>query len=87
MRAKAGSATTLPPEDLGRQYTQGVRSKRSPREVTPVGRPAKASGNEAARDLRILNRKARRLNREARDVLSFQVPVWKTRRGCHSSRN
>jgi len=44
--------------------------------VTAVVRPAKTPGNEAAGDLRILNRNARRLNREARDVLSFQVPVW-----------
>lgn len=75
MRAKSGSATMIIPEDIGPAKPRGGRSERSTRGVTAVVRPAKAQGNEAAGDLGILNRNARRLNREARDVLSFQVPV------------
>jgi len=75
MGAKGSSATMVLPEDLCAARPQGGRSKRSTRGVAPVVGPAKTHGNEAAGDLAILNRNARRLNREARDVLSFQVPV------------
>jgi hypothetical protein len=71
MGAKTGSAAMTSPDELpGRP--QGGRSRRRTRGVAPVVRPTR--GNAAA-DLAILNRNARRLNREAREVLSFQVPV------------
>ena len=75
MGAKGSSATMVLPEDSRPARPQGGRSKRSTRGVAPVVRPARTHGNDVAGDLAILNRNARRLNREARDVLSFQVPV------------
>lgn len=74
MRSKSGSVTNVYLKETSPARPRGRRSKRSTRGVAAVERPAKA-GNESAEDLRILNRIARRLNREARDVLSFQVPV------------
>jgi len=74
MRSKNGSVTNVFLKETSAARPRGRRSKRSTRAVAAVERPAKA-GNESAGDLRILNRIARRLNREARDVLSFQVPV------------
>ena len=75
MKAKGGSATMVSPEDLGPARPQAGRRQRSPRGGAAVVRPAKTHGHEVEGDLGILNRNARRLNREARDVLSFQVPV------------
>ena len=74
MRSKSGSVPNGFLKETSAARSRGRRSKRSTRGVAAVERPAKA-GNESAGDLRILNRIARRLNREARDVLSIQVPV------------
>ena len=74
MRSRSGSVTNVFLKETTPARSRGRRSKRSARGIAAVERPAK-SGNESAGDLRILNRNARRLNREARDVLSFQVPV------------
>jgi len=75
MGAKRSSATMVPAEDLRPATPRRGGRKRRPREVGPVSAPAKSHGNEARADLAILNRNARRLNREARDVLGFQVRV------------
>jgi hypothetical protein len=75
MGAKGSSATIVPPEDLGPRRPQSVPRQRQMQGLSPVGPLAKGPGTESATDLTILNRNARRLNREARDVLGFQVPV------------
>lgn len=75
MSVKGGSAMTISPGDTSQARPGGARGKRSTRRVAPVVQAAKILGTEAAGDLAILNRNARRLNREARDVLSYQVPV------------
>ena len=74
MRSRSGSVTNVFLKETIPARPRGRRSKRGTRGIAAVERPAKAS-RKSVGDLRILNRIARRLNREARDVLSFQVPV------------
>ncbi len=75
MGTKGSAATMVRHEELRSAIPQGGRSKRRGRGVVPGVLPAKSHENEANADLAILNRNARRLNREARDVLGFQVAV------------
>ena len=56
------------------QVTPPRRGKRR-RTTVPLKALGKARANEVDADLAILNRNARRLNREARDVLCFQEPA------------
>jgi len=74
MGTKGSSAMMVPPQDPRSAIAQGRRRQRRVRGVATVPQ-TKGRENEEAADLAILNRNARRLNREARDVLGFQGAV------------
>jgi hypothetical protein len=52
--------------------TASVPMKTSEKPATVNVKVTRARANRAARDFKIINREAERLNKEARDVLGFQ---------------